>query len=79
MRLLLKVIFGNFSESKKSAERRWPSRLGSWVSMLAVSISTDSFERVGSPASKASVPVQFLNWPRTLANIMWRTVKPIAE
>ncbi len=61
-----KVIFGYFSTLKKSGDLRWPSRRGSWVSTLAVSISTSTVDCSGTSATWA-VTVAVWKRPRTLA------------
>jgi len=48
MLLLRKVMSGYFSASKKSAERRWLSRISVRVSMLATSIVTSPLVLVTS-------------------------------
>ena len=71
----LKVIFGFFSASKKSGERRWSSRFCSRVSMLAVSITASTLDLVRSFSSSFTVPAVLPNSPRTLEIAMCRTVK----
>jgi hypothetical protein len=56
MPVLVKVMVGYFSTSKKSAERRCASRSFWFVSMLAALIVNATVERVGSSASKPIVP-----------------------
>jgi anti-sigma factor RsiW len=66
---------GQFSASKKSAERRWLSRCSSLVSALAVWIVTDTFESRGFSAIWTE-PAKSENRPRTFETIRCRTAKP---
>ena len=61
--VLLNVMYGNFSASKKSPVRRWPSRCGSRVSTLATSICASACEAAGFLSSKASEPFHFVKKP----------------
>ena len=74
-----KVMLGNVAASKKSGLARWPSRLASRVSTLAVWMVTSRDEAAGSAPLMLAVPVTSLNAPRTLAIIAWRVTKPMRE
>src|SRR5215203_1319265 len=76
--LLLKVISGNFSTSKKSAERRCLSRSGWLVSMLAALILKSTEEAGRFLGSISTVPENSLNRPRAWLT-KWRTWNPISE
>ncbi len=76
--LLLKVISGYFSTSKKSGVRRCLSRSATPVSMLVALIlkSTDDFARFCG--SRLMVPPKSLKRPRTLVT-RWRTWNDTSE
>ena len=63
--------------SKKSLDRRCPSRSALRVSMLAAWIVSRSCDVLGSSASKEAEPAKSLNDPRTLVTMAWRATKPI--
>src|SRR6266545_1525542 len=65
-RLLLKVIYGYFSTSRKSGERRCVSRRSSPVTRLEASICTSTLAAVGLFSSASIVPVNTLKRPRTV-------------
>ena len=70
--VLRKVIFGNFSTSKKSAERRCASRCASRVSMLATSMSDVHLGNGRVSARRAErCRSTSLKRPRTVVIIMW--------
>jgi hypothetical protein len=69
-RVLLNVIAGYFSASRKSADLRWVSRSGSRVSIVAVSIVTSIDAGTVPSAGTSSVPCTPVKRPRTLAIIM---------
>src|SRR5436309_526108 len=75
--LLLKVIYGECSTSKKSAERKCSSRCTLCVLTLAASIWMSALERVRSCSSNSTVPLNSSNCPRTVATIICRPVKPM--
>src|SRR5438128_4408771 len=77
-RVLLNVISGYFSTSKKFAERRSLSRPSLAVSMLAVLIVNSTVAASGLAASATTVPAKSLKWPRTRL-IRWRIWKPASE
>jgi hypothetical protein len=61
-----KLILGYFSTSKKSGERRWPSRRSSRVVTLLTSSSTSADDCSGSSAI-TTLAVKSVKRPRTLA------------
>jgi len=71
--VLLEVRCGWFSTSKKSADRRWPSRCSFRVSMLATSIVTSTWLFAGCSRSRTNVPSTVLKRPRTVLTIKCRT------
>jgi hypothetical protein len=73
IRVLRKVIAGNVSASKKSAERRWASRCASRVSMLAVPMVMSTTPLLGALSSVVTVPLTSPKRPRTVVIIKWRT------
>src|SRR4029079_15862792 len=79
MALLLKLIAGNFSASKKSPERRWPSLRSSLVVMPFTSavISKSAFS--GRSGSSCSLPVSLPSCPRTVLTTMCFTEKLTCE
>ena len=79
MRVLRKRSSGNFSTSKKSAERRCASRCGVPVSMLEASMVASTDDRVRSPSSSAIAPVYLAKRPRTFETTMWRIEKLMPE
>src|SRR5688572_11283350 len=74
-----KAIVGKLSMSRKSAERRWPSRWGSPVSMLAAPISALTDEEPRLASSRAMVPATFAKRPLTVENIMCLTASSTTE
>ena len=74
--VLVKVMSGYCSLSKKSPERRWSSRCCWPVLMLLATMLTSTLELAGVAVSTWAVPVNSLNWPRTVATIAWRALKP---
>src|SRR5690606_694494 len=76
MRLLLKVISGNFSTERKSSLRRWPSRSATPVLMLSVLMVSSAVDCSGSSAM-VTVPEKSEKLPRTLLTIMCLTTKPM--
>ena len=78
MRVDSKLSSGYCSASKKSAERRWPSRWGSLVSTEAtLTVPRAVAAERSSPTSRT--PVKSLNSPRTVAMPMCLTAKPTLE
>jgi hypothetical protein len=65
------------SASKKSVERRWPSRCSLFVVIDALLIRTFTRDSAGSSVVTIS-PENSVKLPRTLL-IRWRTLKPTAE
>src|SRR5438477_4318810 len=63
-------MFGYFSTSRKSAERRWLSRFNSLVSSEVASMVTSAEELVGSFSSRLSTASNLLNRPLTVVIIM---------
>src|SRR5438552_10278405 len=63
-------MFGYFSTSRKSPERRWSSRFGSLVSSEAASMSTSTDEFVGLFSSRLSFTSNLLNRPLTVVIII---------
>jgi hypothetical protein len=78
-RRLLKVITGNRSASKKSADLRWASRSGIPVSMLATCIATSTQHPSGCSSSAVRVASISLNRPRTVVIIMCLTENSTLE
>ena len=76
--VLLNVIWGFFSASKKSGERRCLSRSASFVSMLAVWIENSTEEFSGLARSTLIVPLTSSNRPVTRL-MRWRIVKMASE
>src|SRR5207247_10475451 len=68
--LLLKVMVGYFSTSRKSPERRCLSRFSSPVSSVAASMVTSTDEFVGLFSSRLSFTSNLLNRPLTVVIIM---------
>src|SRR5262249_14190276 len=64
--VLLNVISGNFSTSKKLAPRRSLSRSAFWVSMLADLIANSTVEASGFAGSTLMVVLKSLKRPETL-------------
>ena len=79
MRRLRNRSSGYFSTSKKSADRRWASRWGVPVSMLAASMVASTTDRVRSPSSSSTVPVYLAKRPRTFETTMCRIEKLMPE
>src|SRR5260370_2805604 len=77
--LLLKVIAGYFSTSRKSALFRCLSRSASRVLIVFASITTSTLEVVGFSGSYTTAPCTPLNPPRTFVIIMWRTTNCAVE
>src|SRR5215471_12385560 len=75
MLVLLNVMLGNFSTSRKSALFRCASRWSSSVLMLAASITASMLDPAGFPRSTTTEPFTVRNPPRTFVTIMWRTTK----
>ena len=73
--VLLNVIVGCFATSKKSAERKCSSRLGSRVSMLAAWIVKLTEEAAGLAWSTCDRPLEGPEAPPSIVK-MWRTWKP---
>ena len=74
-----KVQVGYCSTSKKSAERRWPSRSGLPV-LIEPGVMVSAIEEAdGLAVSTWAVPSNSPNWPRTLVTMAWRAVKPSRE
>ena len=71
----MKVSVGNFSASRKSAERRWLSRASVPVSIVAAGITTLTDDADGLASSKSMVPVTPLKMPRVFVIIMCLAVK----
>src|SRR6266851_218007 len=69
-------MYGYFSASKKSAERRWLSRISVRVSTLATSIWSWPVILVGSSSGPSKLPSNLLNWPRTVDTARCLAVKP---
>ena len=65
--VLRNSIVGNRSASRKSALRRWASRWGSRVSMLAASMIAWMLERPSLSGSRVTDPETLSNCPRTVA------------
>src|SRR5712692_7113379 len=59
-------MYGYFSASKKSAERRWLSRISVRVSTLATSIWSWPVILVASSSGPSKLPSNLLNWPLTV-------------
>ena len=72
------MIVGVVSASKKSGDRRWPSRVSSRVSTDAAWISTSTDDASGSSAM-VTVPRKSSKRPLVLDTIRWRTLKPTLE
>src|SRR5215469_1018200 len=64
--VLLKVIVGYLSTSRKLDDRRSLSRCSLWVRMLAVLMLTSMFERSGSSGRTSPVTETSAKWPRTV-------------
>src|SRR3954470_1860704 len=75
--VLLNDALGNFSTSKKSGERRCPSRWASAVSMLAGSMVTSTEDAAGLAGSNLSWPLHLVNRPRVFETTMWRGGKGV--
>src|SRR5229473_1272228 len=69
-------MYGYFSASKKSAERRWLSRISVRVSTLATSIWSWPVILVASSSGPSKLPSNLLNWPRTVDTARCLAVKP---
>jgi hypothetical protein len=76
--VLAKLSVGNFSTSKKSADRRCVSRSFSLVSTLADWIVTDTDEALALLSSNSIVPSKSSKRPRTLVT-RWRTWNRTSE
>src|SRR5437588_3752670 len=64
--VLLKVMVGYFSASRKLDDRRSLSRCSLWVRMLAVLIVASAVDRSGCSTSMAPLAVTSAKWPRTV-------------
>src|SRR5215469_6939843 len=64
--VLLKVMVGYLSTSRKLDDRRSLSRCSLWVRMLAVLMLTSMFERAGSSGKTSPVTETSAKWPRTV-------------
>jgi hypothetical protein len=73
--VLVNVISGYFSASKKSPVRRWSSRPCWPVLTLAILMVAATLDWVGSSAT-VMLASNSPNWPRTLLTIMCLTTKP---
>ena len=79
MRVLVKLSLGNFSLSKKSPLRRWPSRFSSLVKMLAVLAQKLTWALLrSSPSSSTSAP-NSLKLPVTVLIMRCFTLNWISE
>ena len=78
MAVLTKVMAGCCSTWKKSWDRRWASRSGVPVSMLAAWIVKATVDRSGEASSKVIEPPRSVKRPRTLVT-RWRTWKMASE
>ena len=70
-----KVISGYCSTSKKSAERRWPSRCSTPVLSEAAAIVNEPVAAVGFSGSSCRLPDTVPNLPRTVVTIMCLAAK----
>jgi hypothetical protein len=64
--VLLKVIVGNVSTSRKFDERRSLSLVSLWVRMLAACIVTSTDEVSGWSGSMSAIELTSAKWPRTV-------------
>ena len=71
-------MVGYVSTSKKSAERRWPSRC-SWFVVIELRSTSRSTEDSSGFSAVTMLPENSANRPRTFVTTRWRTTKPTSE